>query len=1118
MKRLVLSLAVGLFIGTCFAQSYTIYPVPQQLEQGTETVSFTSDVDVLCDTGIDDVTRNRLRSLLSEHQLSAHFTDAPTAGRSTIYLGINGSGDKGDLLASQRSLKRDVFSQASKYDRHLLCLSQQNQQAELLVLGENTDAVFFGLASLEQMLDRGTSQLPTVEIYDYADQQSRGLVEGYYGYPYSVSVKKDLLRFMMRYKMNTYLYGAKSDPYHSEKWKAAYPTSITAEQETNGWLSQNMIAEIARESQQTKVNFIWAIHPGGNFINSTTVVDDIIGKFQLMYKLGVRQFGIFVDDVGLPSSDKYELNATRLTQVQQRLEALYNTPGAAPADTIKPLHFVPQAYAAGFVNDTQREGFFKALGATPACITIYTTGWGVWSIPNSNDLYATAKHLGRDVAWWWNYPCNDNADGQIYTMDMYSNFYDLPAVDNNGSLPKTLTHGVGIVSNPMQEGELSKIALFSVADYAWNTDGFSVKSSWKAAVRAVVGDEAYEDYIFLADYLRYNDPSGFNSLLTAVKNRLHSSSFDASALEERLQKIAKACDTFIAFKDSQRECDRLFYQDIKPWLLKLKQMTVACTELLAVAKLENTDDRKWERYLAALGQLEELSTNEDYIAYALEGMGSGISVSQRTSQPSHLYFNKFLTYLKEHLLEKYFGTTADKLTVITNATATNPFKAKTTDGSFTLSGSGSLTLQPGEFVGLSLPDAQLLDALFVAEELREATVRCSANGKDWTTYLPGEAAPTDYVKYIVFLNQTAGPLALRPVFSNFHATPVSAPVIESVTVPSGGDASGTQKSNLTDGDYTTWYSVNRNQANNDAYVLNLKDTTVVRDVRVCVGTTNGDYMNAARVEVSLDGRTWTMLKVKGSVITNFTMKLSQVVTYSDEMKYCDFDGNNRKALYVRFRVTNANTSRWLRLFEIEVNKHSGTMSRVVDAKGASHSELTDQQAYTACSADGNALYYNFLQIHPLRSVTIYHDPAAASDAVVAVSTDNAEWTELGPLDAAVSRFDLSAYPEARQLRISWQQTAPKIYELLEQTDESQELITTNITPVLETLLQLDPSAIRSLELYDLQGRCIYRQRCLSAAAPALSAAAPAHPSAPTILIAKYTLRDGQQLVRRFLYR
>ncbi len=108
--------------------------------------------------------------------------------------------------------------------------SDSKGQANVAIIGEDTDAVFCGLASLEQMLDQGTTNLPCVTIYDYADVKNRGIIEGYYGVPYSAEVTKDLFRFMARYKMNTYMYGAKSDPYHSRYWGDPYPTTITEDQ------------------------------------------------------------------------------------------------------------------------------------------------------------------------------------------------------------------------------------------------------------------------------------------------------------------------------------------------------------------------------------------------------------------------------------------------------------------------------------------------------------------------------------------------------------------------------------------------------------------------------------------------------------------------------------------------------------------------------------------------------------------------------------------------------------------------------------------------------------------------------------------------------------------------
>lgn len=134
-------------------------------------------------------------------------------------------------MAAELGLSLDVLSKEGKFDRHIVSLTDGGQgTARLLVLGENTDATFCGLASLEQMLDNGIADLETVTINDYADLKERGIIEGFYGKPYSSSVRKDLLRFMMRYKMNCYVYGPKSDPYHSGKWGEPYPTELTESQ------------------------------------------------------------------------------------------------------------------------------------------------------------------------------------------------------------------------------------------------------------------------------------------------------------------------------------------------------------------------------------------------------------------------------------------------------------------------------------------------------------------------------------------------------------------------------------------------------------------------------------------------------------------------------------------------------------------------------------------------------------------------------------------------------------------------------------------------------------------------------------------------------------------------
>lgn len=1077
MKRILTFVALCLAL-VASAQTYSIYPVPQSVSYGGETAVFTQNVNVVCESSIDDPTKNRLSQILSEHGLSASFSAAINDDVSNILLGVGGSGEIVDQQATAISLSRTALRQRNKYDRHVLRLWQTEGNARLIVLGENTDAVFFGLASLEQMMDQhATNAMPTVTIGDYADLQSRGLVEGYYGYPYSISVKKDLMRFMMRFKMNTYLYGAKSDPYHSNNWQDPYPTSITPDQEEKGWLTQNMVRDLTKQSAATKVNFIWAIHPGNNFLGSNTVVNDILGKFYKMYNLGVRQFAIFVDDVGMPNSEEqFKLNASRLTAVQRGLESKYNKAGAAPADTVRPLHFVPQAYASSWVSADNLRGFFSALASTPKNITIYTTGWGVWSIPNSNDLNVVRQYLGRDVGWWWNYPCNDNSDGQIYTKDMYANFFEMPQVNSNGTLPSTLTGGIGIVSNPMQEGELSKLALFSVADYSWHTAGFNNTKSYQAAVKAVVGNDDAEDFSLLCDYLRWNDPSTFGTFINNLKNRINNASNTYVAqMRERMLNMQNICAKFVAYKDSEIESNRLLYADIRPWLLKLQAMVDITLKMMDAA--EGSEDllERWPGYVTALNMIPDLETNTAYTAYALEGMGQWVSVSARQAQASHKYFYPFVYWMRDNILKNAFESADQKHGVVHNLPTDpgNLFRAvySSSNNIYYLAAT-ALEVPSGRFAGISLPQAIRIGRWTFDETLlQQFTVRYSEDFRTWKTLENKDELPNGLVKYVIFENIGDETQTAKFNLTTFSIVPEGSPSIKSVTVPEGDNAEDQPLSNLTDGNYDTWWAVKKNQANGDTYVLNLASQTIIRDVRICFGTKNNDFMNSARVEVSADGSSWTALKVKGTSTTTFTLNGSYATQGGNEMKYVDFDGDEAKAKFVRLRVVNAKTDKWLRLFEMEVNKQSCVSPRCVDGNGLAAVNAIDATPSTFVVPNKNMLIYRLVQQHPTTSITIFSGNDVPSGVKVEVTEDGVNWTQITTLSQSAQRIDLTSYPKAASVRLSWNGTAPAIYEIIEENDE---------TTILPTAIQgiIDNGSIdRSTQpLYDLQGRRVKQPR------------------------------------------
>lgn len=1069
-KASLLSLALGVPLLSVQADNYVIYPIPQSVTMGSGSLALTSQVNVVYESGIDQATRNRLEALLAQHGITI-AADADETSCTTIRLGIVSSGEAVEQHAFDvLKLAKARIMVSGKFDRHAVSVAEDG----ITILGEHTNAVFCGLASLEQMLEQmHDGALEYTTIYDHADQQNRGLVEGYYGYPYSVEVKKDLMHFMMRYKMNTYMYGAKSDPYHSQMWKEAYPTSISAEQEKNGWLTQKMVREISQVSAETKVNFIWAIHPGNDFVGSNTVISDIMSKFQKMHALGVRHFGVFVDDVGIPSTDAdMKKNADRLSELQTAIENKWNVDGAAATDTVRPLHFVPQIYCNSFASSVdQRQRFMSALNKVQPYITVYSTGQGVWSVPNNDHTATIINEFGRPMGWWWNYPCNDNADSRIYPMDMYSNFVDMPAIGNNSRLPSSLNQCQGIVANPMQQGEVAKTSLFSIADYAWNNTAYNNQQSWEASFNALIRDEqtrqAYHDITY---YLRWNDPQSLQTLIDNYKASLEQGKPASANLKAAVLKVKADCEQVMQMKDSQTESDKLLYRDIAPWLQTLHTYAIVTEKMLDILDANDDADAKkaqWQNVKEVCDSLDALEHSTLYTAYALEGMGNSISVSQRQAQLSQNYWVPFIPYLRAKAIDSYFHdpNAITQPTPISNS----PLLQASVDiqgGTVRLTMKAS-DLDVNKYVGLAMPDPILLESVTMAERLLPLA-RYSVDGKEWNKITSTADLTGKHVAYIIFLNEDGR--GIKGFELNDGDLVISLPSqaqVDNVTMPTGNIYENHTGDLIIDGNYDTYACLNRTQAQGDRYVLDMGKSVTIHDIRLCMGLTNSDYPNGCTVQVSGSGTIWTTLKVKGTDITNWNIDLEQNVRYSDNMAYCDFDGAGRKARYVRLNINNPNTEKWLRLYEIEINRQYAencTMAACTDGNGKEVKELTDGKALTGMVAETTSpLTYTFNRINNACALTFYSKPNSVQPAI-SITTDGSEWQSSGTLTEACQTVDLQAYPNVRAIRLEWQgNEAPAIYEVMPDYDLSTSSLPSVGSEFAEAFARLKAQALAALD-------------------------------------------------------
>ena len=115
----------------------------------------------------------------------------------------------------------------------------------------------------------------------------RGVVEGFYGTPWTFEDRADIIDFCRKNNLNAYIYAPKDDPYHRDKWRMPYPADKFDE-----------LSRLVAIAKKNNVRFIFAISPGLDLKykgdEGERDFNIMIRKLESMYQIGVRDFAIFL--------------------------------------------------------------------------------------------------------------------------------------------------------------------------------------------------------------------------------------------------------------------------------------------------------------------------------------------------------------------------------------------------------------------------------------------------------------------------------------------------------------------------------------------------------------------------------------------------------------------------------------------------------------------------------------------------------------------------------------------------------------------------------------------------------------------------------------------------------
>ncbi len=315
----------------------------------------------------------------------------------------------------------------------------------VIIAGADEAGTFYGVQTFLQLA--GDHCVPALEITDSPAMPKRGVIEGFYGNPWSHADRLSQFDFYGRNKMNIYIYGPKDDPYHHSRWYEPYPAAKARE-----------MKELVAAADKNKVKFVWAMHPS----NSIETAEDrakALEKFAQMYDLGVRNFAIFFDDISAKSVDSQIDYLNFLDR-----EFVKKHPGTGN------LIVCPTMYNKAWSGGDYLNKMGTRLNPD---IEIMWTGNSVCDMINTPDCQWFTEQTTRLPFIWLNYPVNDYGQHNLLMGPMTGNDAEIaPMV-------------AAFCSNPMQYAEASKVALHQIADFTWNPAAYDADQAWLNATAAL---------------------------------------------------------------------------------------------------------------------------------------------------------------------------------------------------------------------------------------------------------------------------------------------------------------------------------------------------------------------------------------------------------------------------------------------------------------------------------------------------------------------------------------------------------------------------------------------------------------------------------------------------------
>ena len=358
----------------------------------------------------------------------------------------------------------------------------------------------------------------------------RGVIEGFYGQPWSHDARLEAITFLAARGMNAYVYAPKSDPLHRDRWREPYTPSQLIE-----------FRELADACRGCDTRFGFAMSPGLDIeYGSERDRDTLLAKLAPVTDAGVDWVVLALDDIA-PRPGLAAEQGALTGWLRDALEPSVR------------ISVVPTEYVG-----THPTPYLVELSAgLPPEVDVFWTGPTVCSptITASNARAWRDAIGGRPLLLWDNYPVNDSVMEHELHLGPY-----------RGRDPDLADVVDGVLCNPMIQPRASLVALSTAADFLRDPDAYDEADSWRQAIAAVGGDRS--DALLAMARACCDGPLArpeelpLHDLVVTLADELEGPGWPAPLRRAR-EELRSVCAAAVAWRDAS---DDPLAAELGPWL------------------------------------------------------------------------------------------------------------------------------------------------------------------------------------------------------------------------------------------------------------------------------------------------------------------------------------------------------------------------------------------------------------------------------------------------------------------------------------------------------------------------------------------------------------------------